>query len=326
MLENSIIKTLAYFDIFDYPLTSEELFRYLYAEGVGVKDYADFVDQLSEFENKDGFYFLSGRPARNATCPPVPGNGRRGASVAGGEEIVEKRQDRVKLVEDKMKIAKRGVKKIASMPFVRAVFVCNTLSSSVVDEDSDIDVFIIIKKGRLFLARSLVTLYLGFFGMRRTKRKIKNKICLSFYVTDDNLNLESVTIKDDIYMKYWLAQLIPVYDPDNLFSSLQRANTWVKQDLPNAFQKYDVIDRWKVQGNFKFKKLLEKIWGSGYGSLLEAQARGMQLNRMKLNYMSVQNEPDTRVVVNDKMLKFHENDRREEYRDKWLEKCKKYVV
>jgi len=307
MLQNSIIKTLAYFDIFDYPLTSEELFKLRITDNPDLRiKYSDFLSQLEQLQHiqqDQGFYFLPGR-----------------------SEIVEKRQDRVKLVEDKMKIAKRGVKKIASMPFVRAIFVCNTLSSSAVEEGSDIDVFIIIKKGRLFLARSLVTLYLGLFGLRRTKRKIKNKICLSFYVTDDNLNLQSVSIENDIYMKYWLTQLIPVFDPDNLFSSLQKANIWAKQDLPNAWQKYDIIDRWKVQGNFKIKKLLEKIWGGSYGSLLEAQARGMQLNRMKLNYMSVQNEPDTRVVVNDKMLKFHENDRREEYRDKWLEKYKKYVV
>jgi hypothetical protein len=49
----------------------------------------------------------------------------------------------------------------------------------------------------------------------------------------------------------------------------------------------------------------------------------MQLAKMKMNLHSLQNEADTRVVISDEMLKFHENDRREEYRDKWLEKCNK---
>ena len=80
------------------------------------------------------------------------------------------------------------------------------------------------------------------------------------------------------------------------------------------------MDNGKV-GKF-FKKILEKVWGAKYGDLIEAQAKGAQLAKMKMNYNSAQNIPDTRVIVSDSMLKFHENDRREEYREKWLEKCR----
>ncbi|MFZ2978714.1 MAG: hypothetical protein WA057_03525, partial [Candidatus Magasanikiibacteriota bacterium] len=197
------------------------------------------------------------------------------------------------------------------------------------DDNSDIDVFIIVRRGRLWLARLLVTLVSSFFRFRRTKRKIKNKICLSFYLSDDSLNLEKIAIDNDIYLMYWLTQLIPFYDPEDLLSSLQKANTWVEKFLPNAFQPYDLITKWRVVQigfGFKLKKFFEKVWQSGYGDLIESQAKGAQQAKIKMNYLSVQNANDTRVVVNDKMLKFHESDRRVVYRDKWAEKCKEIEI
>ncbi len=307
-LEKKILRTLAYFDVFEYPLTAEELFRWLWHEG-GVEDvgYKEFLVGLKDLEHKDGFFFLPGR-----------------------NDLVENRQKAVKQVEEKMKIAIKGIKRISWVPFVRAIFVCNTVAGAVANKESDIDLFIIVKKGRIWLSRALVTLVLSFLRMRRTKRRIKNKICLSFYVTDDNLNLSPITIpKSDIYLVYWLDQLVPVFDPDDLHYSLFRANQWAKKYLPNSFTRYEPLSRWKVRcGRIgrRAKKAFEKIWNGSYGDVIEKQARGMQHARMKLNYCSVQDEPDNRVVVNDKMLKFHENDRREEYKKNWLDRCNKLGI
>lgn len=301
-LKQSILKTLSYFDIFDYPLTSEELYRWLF-EYDNKNSYSFFLNQLQQlqhleqFEHKNGYYFLQGK-----------------------ESNVAKRESRVKFFEKKMKIAKKGIKKISWIPFVRAVFVCNTMASSAITEDSDIDVFIIVRNGRIFLARLLVTFVLSLFRLRRTKKKIKNKICLSFYVTDNNLNLKNIAIEElDVYLMYWIDQLIPVYDPENLHKNIRKENEWIKKYLPNSLQEYSLVEKWKVQNN-KIKKIFEKMWGGNYGDLLESQSKGIQKARMKMNQSSLQNEDDTRVVISDKMLKFHENDRREEYREKWLKR------
>lgn len=300
-LQRSILQTLAFWDIFEHPLTKEELYhRLYYTDNTDFRiGYTDFIQQLEQLEYKDGFYFLPGR-----------------------KEIVSKRQLKVKLIEQKMKIAKRGIKKLSKIPFVRAVFVCNTVAMGFADENSDIDVLIIVKKGRIWLARFLATLALSLFGLRRTKRRIKDRICLSFYLADDNLNLEKITIKDDIYLIYWLDNLIPVYDHEELHQSVLDANRWVKRYLPNGMRAWvGANGRSPVQ---RIKKLFEKMWGGKYGDLLEKQAKAIQRAKMKRNYQSAQNENDTRVIVSDSMLKFHETDRREEYKKLWLEKCEKY--
>lgn len=207
-IENSVVKTLAYFDIFDYPLTKEELFRFLYTDYADFNrlhreqiwtDYTDFIDQLEKlqqlqhFQHKDGFYFLIGR-----------------------EEIVGVRQNKIKLIERKMKIAYKGIKKLRWIPFLRAVFVCNTVASGSADENSDIDLFIITNTKRLWLVRFFATITLKLFGLRTSGKRTKDKICLSFYVAEDSLNLESITIvQSDIYMMYWISQLMPMYDPEN---------------------------------------------------------------------------------------------------------------
>lgn len=311
-LNQSIIQALAYFDIFEQPLTKEELYQSLFCKDrKGLKiSYTDFLSHLENslpdtVEDNEGFYFLKGRG-----------------------EVVDKRQLKIKLAEQKFKIALRGIKKISSMPFVKAVFVCNTLGMGVMDGNSDIDVFIVVKNGRLWLTRLLVTLILSLFRLRRTKTKIKDRICLSFYVTDNNLNLEKITIAEpDVYMIYWLNNLVPVYDPKNFYQSIVEANSWVKEFLPNGLQPYKASSKYKVEGG-KFghltKNILEKMWNGNYGDLLENQAKSIQEVKMKLNSYSVHSAPDSRVIINDQMMKFHENDRRDEYRNKWLEMCKKF--
>ncbi len=300
-LRQSILRTLAYFDVFGYALTKEELFRYRYTDNPDLRiTYTDFVLRLGGVPNKDGFYFLLGR-----------------------EENVATRQRAVKWFEEKMKIAIRAVKKIRWVPFLRAVFVCNTLAGPGLKEESDIDVFIITRKGRIWLVRFLATLVLKFFRLRTFKNKKKDRVCLSFYVTDDNLNLSKIAIDEDIYLMYWLAQLIPIYDPDNLHSSVQRANQWVEKYLPNAFVPFELSGRLRVDNGAvsKFlKNLLEKIWGRAYGDLMEKQAREAQKVRIKMNYGSAG------IIINEQMLKFHENDRRSEYSNLWIERCKKYVI
>jgi len=48
LFEVSIIKTLAYFDLFEYPLTREELYRWI-REGDRALSYVDFLKQLDQY-------------------------------------------------------------------------------------------------------------------------------------------------------------------------------------------------------------------------------------------------------------------------------------
>ncbi|OGL66920.1 hypothetical protein A2856_00230 [Candidatus Uhrbacteria bacterium RIFCSPHIGHO2_01_FULL_63_20] len=57
------------------------------------------------------------------------------------------------------------------------------------------------------------------------------------------------------------------------------------------------------------------------GTWFERFAKAFQLRRLPAPLAALMNR-DTRVVVDDTMLKFHENDRRAEYRDRWMALCR----
>lgn len=305
----SIIRTVAWFDIFDQPATAEEIYKYIWDFPYDI-DYHQFLVFLRTLvhdeilEKEQGYYYFTDRSG-----------------------LVEKRNVRAGLVEEKIQIATKAVQKIYWVPFVRSVYLCNTVAFGWPKESSDVDVFIVVKKDRMWLARFLVTLRLAIAGMRRNKKKSKNKICLSFYTTDENLGLESISIQDDIYMVYWIRHLFPLYDPDNVLVSILNANKWIQKYI-NLDVKQMTIPRYRVRtkrfGSY-MKRKFERVWDGTYGKMLEEQARRIQKQKMKMNTDSIQNEKDTRVIISDEMLKFHENDRRALYKQMWKDRYKTVI-
>lgn len=300
----SIIDTLAWFDIFDTPLTKEEIYTWLWTRSLDSPSKEVLYTQLYDMReqgqlgHEHGFFCLPGR-----------------------ESLFARRQLSTPIIDKKMDIAKRAVQTVRWIPFLHAVFVCNTVASASADECSDIDVFVVIRNGRLWLTRLLVTLTLALFRFRRNKTHVANKICLSFFVTDAHLDLSDVTLGEpDIYLMYWIDQLIPVFDPTHVRAVILKQNAWATQYLPNAFRPYILHPRWRVEESAvskKVKRMFEAFWGGGYGDLIEKQAKGVQEKKMAMNFGSIKDEPDSRVVIDDTMLKFHENDRRAQYREEW---------
>lgn len=309
----SIFKTLTYFDLASYPLTREELFVYLWQPPR--MRYEDFLLSLRGivapaaiplplFTEKFGYYFLSGR-----------------------EEVVENRRKKMLISEIKMKAARRAAKKLRAIPFLRAVFVCNSVGAGQATDDSDIDFFIVTAPGRTWIVRFFTNLILRLWGLRTYGNKIKNRICLSFFVDTDHLNLFYLRIaEDDVHFIYWLHQMVPIYDPDSLYDKFLYANSWTENFLPNIkkFSQGGYIRELADSRMGKiWKKSWEKMWQGAYGNLLESQAKQLQMTKMKFSVKEKAKQKDNGVVLGDGVIKLHENDRRSEYRCDWLESSRK---
>jgi predicted nucleotidyltransferase len=310
-LEQSIIRTLAFFDIFETPLTKEEVFRFLWqppkTDRGSVYRTLESMYEVELIHQKSSLYYL-----------PTKDN------------HIEHRNTSYPIILRKLRLAVRATKIIRYIPHIRALFVCNTVATGSAKADSDIDVFIVIDDGRLWLTRFIVTSLLGLFGMRRTKRKIADKICLSFFVTTSGIPFEKIAIdKPDIYLAYWLSGLLPIYDPRDVEAQIKKENSWATALLPHAFTPTKPVDYIRVDDT-KFSKIIknffEKTWGGSYGDLLNREAKKAQEIKMKLNTNSTLHDQNSNVIVNDTMMKFHENDRREHYRSVWEETVHKFII
>lgn len=300
----AIVKTVAFFDMFNKPLTAFEIWQYL-----GVKrSLFEVIDELEKVKGgggsdiprvlskKDGYWFLQGR-----------------------EEIVKNKTRQHNLANEKFKIAKKAAKKLFYHNGIRMIAACNNLYYK---KESDIDLFIIVSKGRMWLTRALVTLIIHLARLRRYGKRIADRICLSFYVTEDNLNLKNIALEgSDPYLCYWLANLAPIYDRD-MYNKFILENNWLKEFLPNIFPK-QMGERKKIEDS-PHMSFLRKIVKVGYdspvGDFLEKLARKLQLKKMSYNINSVANKEDSRVIISDTILKFHESDRREEFKKRYREK------
>lgn len=301
-LEKSILSTIAYFDVFDYPLTSVELWKWLYIDPgqknlrteeqirifdiKNILEHSDFLKQ--KVDSKYGFYFLKGR-----------------------EEIVELRRERYSLAERKFKKVIKIIKILQLVPYIKMIAICNTLSYSNCRDEGDIDLFIVCEKNHLWKTRFLVSGFLQFFHLRPTKSETRDKICASFFLSEENLSIKNLSIGDDIYLKYWITQIFPVYD-EGVYYKFLLANTWVKDSLPN----YIVIQpsmRRRLKPSY-FKLIFKLI----LSILPENYCKNYQWKILPENLRKIVNK-DTRVVMNDQMLKFHDNDKREIFNNKFRE-------
>lgn len=310
--EKSIFYTIAWFDIFDYPLTSWEIYRWGYNEKSNIKNQISNIketlernEKLKEFiSQKHGFYFLKWR-----------------------DDLIKKRKERYLFTEKKYKKLLRIVKILAHLPFVKLIAVTDGLSYSNSKEEDDIDLFIITAKKRIWLVRFLSILVLKLFRARPTLANKKDKICLNFFVTEEALDLNRIMLPEkdglaDIYFIYWLAWLYPIYD-DGIWQKFIEANQWIKKYLPNYFPQEPILRRkiiLKPICQF-FKKFCEKFHSSFLGDFAEKFYCWLQIKLMPKHLKEMANK-STSVIINDQVLKFHDKDKREIYRQKFYEQTK----
>lgn len=298
LLEEAILSTLSYYDIFDYPLTSVEIWKWLYVDGSGDElrslQFHDIQKELDS--NKDlkakitfklGFYFIKGRQA-----------------------IVATRMSRYLLAEKKFHKAKRIIRILRFVPYIKMIGICNTLAYNNSRSKADIDLFIITRRGRIWQSRFFVAGFLKIFGLRPSGTNTQDTLCASFFIDEDHLDLESLAIKDDIYLPYWITQVVPVYD-EGCYQQFMEANSWIKIHLPNVLT-ISPTSRRRIKKVSTVKYFLKSLTYL----IPDKVFKNYQLKVMPDVLRAMANR-DSRVVVRDYMLKFHDTDRRASFLEYW---------
>lgn len=219
------------------------------------------------------------------------------------------RDQKSEYMDEYLKEIKRLKSTFQSIPFVEQIFLCNSISFNALDENSDIDLFIIAEpwKIRTVKFRSMILFMLKW--AKRIWKKSRKKICLSFFITSDQQNLYPISLPSlDVYLAYRISHLVLIYQPDEkLNNSFFESNKWVKWILPN-YQEKQIISLWinPFHWNTKFKDTIETLWDWFLWNIFERIVKHIQKAIIRLKRMRnpVWNKD---VIISDSMLKFHQD-------------------
>ncbi len=216
-LHRYILATVAYYDGFSYPLTAFEVWKHLiridYAGDFDKSmkiELAQLIKELQSdklvkyLESRNGFYFLKGR-----------------------NDIVDLRIRNQKISASKLKRLGRVVYWLKFIPFVRMIGVTGGLAMKNAHRNSDWDLLIVTSPGHIWTGRTLVTAFAQLIGKRRYGKKIVNRICLNYFLTESSLEV----MTKDLFSANEYTFLTPLFGGE-VYQRFQIKNQWIKNMKP----------------------------------------------------------------------------------------------
>jgi hypothetical protein len=203
-LPEAIQWTVAYGSIFDFPLTREEVYRFLMSPGGSRAE----VEAAIEHELSSG--------------NDLESNGRF-LYPAGQFGLVATRLRRERCARGAWANARRYARLIWMLPYVRMVAITGSLAMNNVEDGDDIDLMIVTEPGRLWMTRGMILVVVKIARLRG------HTLCPNYILSSRALTLE----QRDSYAAHELAQMEPIYGTYTA-QRLWTENAWYRDFLPNA--------------------------------------------------------------------------------------------
>ncbi len=212
-MEKAILETLIYADIFDYPLKAWEIHKWLIKKKCDLPAVEKGLVRLlkkKKIIQRKGFYVLKGRGS-----------------------LVDLRIGRKTPSDEYLRSARLISHLFKLVPWIRLVGISGDLSMENASADSDIDLFIITQKNRLWLSRLSVLFILSLLEKRRrkgdSKKSAAGKFCLTLLIEEDQLEQK----RKDLYTAHEVLQMRPIWDRNKMYTAFLQQNAWAFSYMPN---------------------------------------------------------------------------------------------
>lgn len=253
---SSVLKALAYFDVFDFPLNKEELEQYIDpATRLSLNDELHWLIEGQLIFQLDGFYAL-----RDDKW--LVGNRKAGDHRA--KSYIEQAFKKSEL--------------ISKFPYVRGVFISGSLSKGTMTEDGDIDYFIVTAPNRLWIARTLLIAYKKFFLLNSRKY-----FCINYLIDDETLEIQHKN-------RFTATELITLWPIVNrgLYQDIMSENSWVDSFYPGYV---NASDRGSMDVHSGFlKRMLESVLNLKWGDALDDFFMKLTLKRWRKKFPHFEKE------------------------------------
>ncbi|MCW8811413.1 MAG: nucleotidyltransferase domain-containing protein [Ignavibacteriaceae bacterium] len=251
-LRQGIIRTLAYYDIFSYPLTASEVYYNLRENHTTSEEVRKELERLCNDKiifNNGEFYLLT-----------------------NDEKYIIRRKEGNKIADKSLKTAHRVSSFISRFPFIRGILLSGSISKGFMEKDSDIDYFIITRPNRVWFSRLMLMLFKKIFLLNS-----KKIFCINYFVDAENLEIQ----EKNIFTATELVTLLPTYGKD-IYNELYEKNIWIKQYFPNFPKREtkEIIDR----KSGMVKSFFEKVLGKKLGDKIDDFAMALFDKFYRLKY------------------------------------------
>lgn len=280
-MNQEILSTLAHYQAEkETPLSAFEIYKYLHnsekinAQNITQGDIRNTLQDLLQknlIKEKEGFYFLK----------PLP------------EDAVKKRLAREKTSVQKWKKTKRVVWLMQVIPFIKTIAVTGSLSMNNATKESDIDIFIIAEKNRVWTVRTLSVFLTHIIGQRRRGNIINNKICLNYFLAENT----EPPIQNLGYANIFL-RAIPVSGKENYLKFFSQNSYWIQKYFKNL--EPSLNDSREAKKNHLLnliRKTLESILSNKIGDSTENYLFNWQTNR--INRKLTKDRPSQNLQTSD---------------------------
>lgn len=249
VLETAVLEALAYSDIFDYPLTVEELHRYLPVQAT-LAGLRKGLSPAMKADNSQGYYFLAHRA-----------------------HLVDLRLERESASRPAFQRALFYGRIIGLLPFVRMVAITGSLAMLNLSKNADMDFMLVASPNRLWIARAFAVT----FG--RLMRLFGDRICVNLLVSENALAWPL----RDLYSAREMGQMIPIVGL-GIYHHLRDANPWTNEFLPNAASAPSRTPEKIRETGSVVQRIFEALFPGRFGGWLDGTVMKFQLRKIARKY------------------------------------------
>ncbi len=275
--DEAIIKALCYADIFSFPLTLEEIVRFVPETKLTLDEAAGRLSKSKQLGNvvkkNTHMFYLEGR---EANC--------------------RVRHNRESLSKQKLEISLKRLIPLQGIPFLRTALVTGALAAFNSPEGDDVDLLIISAPRRVWTTYFFLRVW-RLFGHNPD-------ICFNMFLSEGDLKLEGGN-QNFFYAREILGG-IKVFNETGAFDRFLDRNPWVFDFFPSYIADSERLGfricrspRWRRR-----QAKLERLLSGLPGDLLEYAVRKAQYRQM------VKSTPGAAGRMNSTRIKLHKSDNR----------------
>lgn len=223
-------------------------------------------------------------------------------SLEPSESVYKESITHTQISARKLKRAQKALALFQAVPFLRSAAVTGSVAFGAAQEQSDVDLFCLTAKGRIWTARMGVLIVSELLGRRRERaRPHTDKLCANYFAAENG----KLPVKN-IAAAYMLKRAIVLWGAPQFHRFLEK-NRWIQaffcQDPAHAERTPSAHLPREVRSLVFIQAACERLLSGKFGDLVEKACKAWQLSRLEAK--AARGGDTSQLVLTDDIIALH---------------------